>query len=290
MSNVLSDMKRSFTDKSPPPGKVTPRYPDDESSRPPSRQPSFASIDERSEPQSSNAAPQQIRRQQPIPSQQNNSISEARLKAKAAEEAKARDQAQAAEADRVAKEEEEKRLAYEAAAAREEAARIAMQEKQRLAQEKRLAQERRLAQKRQLAAEKAAAEEAAARIAIQHTQSANEAVASRSYESEVDGSTGSSEQKLSPSRKSNSLTRREIMSARRERARNRHFHQPTPSSTPNEMRNEAAPLTTVAKPAGASVEVTAVRAPPSNNANARASARDRYARHKKMLQNRHSST
>lgn len=284
MSNVLSDMKRTFTDKSPPPGKVTPRYPDDESSRPPSRQPSFASIDERSEPQSSNAAPQQIRRQQPIPSQQNNSISEARLKARAAEEAKARDRAQAAEAARVAKEEEEKRLAYEAAAAREEAARIAMQEKQRLAQE------RRLAQKRQLAAEKAAAEEAAARIAIQHTQSANEAVASRSYESEVDGSTGSSEQKLSPSRKSNSLTRREIMSARRERARNRHFHQPTPSSTPNEMRNEAAPLTTVAKPAGASVEVTAVRAPPSNNANARASARDRYARHKKMLQNRHSST
>ncbi|KAL7533786.1 hypothetical protein ACHAXR_007441, partial [Thalassiosira sp. AJA248-18] len=323
MGNVLADLKRATSAKfsslnvnagsvlssgqgSGPP-KVTPRNPDDEIS------PTVS--DEKSETSSHDPAhaptPHHRRIQPTASSPSNNAMSEVRAKEA---ETRARAQAEADEAARIAMEAEEKRLADESAAAEEEAARIAMQEK-RLAQEAADAEAARIATKHQQRAEEDVAAAEAARKALEQNHHAEETVAApRSYEAEVEGPTGRSatnEKKNSP--KSNqAMTRRELMAARRERARNRHSlttstpPKPAPTPPPPTVTRSPAkspqarspqarsPQHVATSPAPSKEEepkqeaaAAAVHKPtPSANASARASARDRYARHKKMLQHR----
>jgi len=167
-------------------------------------------------------------------------------------------------------------------------------------------------------AEEAAAAETARRMMHQQQQHAEEPVAVHSYESEVDGPTGrAGENSVAPSkdkansqspRRNQNLTRREIMSARRDRARNRHYR-PTATSPIKSARPATSSPTKSVPPTRAMAApqpepAARVFAPPkedpkqeakvhkpssSANANARASARDRYARHKRMLQQRNNS-
>ena len=87
---------------------------------------------------------------------------------------------------------------------------------------------------------------------------------------------------------------REIMSKRRERARSRHFPRqtsPTKAATPPPVPPQDPPKSTTIQPPASNEEegievtqvVTSSPARASSNASTRASARDRYARHKKML-------
>ena len=229
------------------------------------------------------------------------------------EEAKAREAAQlAAEA-----EEDRKHLAREAAAA-EEAARASMQEK-RLAEEAAAAEveaARIVMREKQEAEAAAAAEaEAAAMEAAQRQQRQTEmAICSRPHESaEANGPGGSGHvdptdppKNPSPARPANSptRTRRDIMSARRERARNRHFSGKMPTSSREDSSTVSAAVSVPNPPVPCKVEpkqeVLAVEvshdkpcqssslpaASTSSKANARASARSRYVRHKKMLHQR----
>jgi len=361
MGNVLSDLTRAASAhflptkaaSSTPPGqgnnsppKVTPQYLDDQNT------PTTSDEQYETLSQSCGATLHRKRRQPPpVPPLPQSSVSEAdRAKAKAAEGAEAREQAQseALEAASLAKDAEEKRLVEEEANA-SEASRMAMQEK-RLAEEEAAAAEeaamlenqraeeaaaRRTAmQEKQRAEEAAAAAEAAAEAARrtmqqQQKQHAEEAAASPSHESEVDGPTGrGSENSVtatkdithSPTRNT-SLTRREIISSRRERARNRQIRPPsspvrtvpstsraatpprpaatmggpsmTRAATPPRIAAPRPSMTRVATPPRGeeSKQEVAVHKPsPSSNASARASARDRYARHKRMLQQRNGSS
>ncbi|KAL9187572.1 hypothetical protein ACHAXT_001675 [Thalassiosira profunda] len=323
MGNVLSDLKRATAGGQLPPlkpgtasptkgsgpVKVTPRYPDDESS-------GIGSIVSDASPRAS-------------PTLVLNQAAEARAAAEEDEKARARAQAEAAAAARGARKaqerqraeeaatkaqerqraEEERRRAEDAAAAKE-AARKATEQKQ-LAEEAawRAREERRLADEaaaREEAAQRAIDEEERRRAekaatAARQQQYAEEAA--RSNESEADGPTGRAGDHAAHS-PPHRRTRREMMSARRERARNRHFGSASPTkSAPPATRASEPPPPPPPPSAAAPAPRREERAPqpppdnggpkpaaPSSNAGARASARDRYARHKRIMQNRHSTS
>jgi len=311
MGNIFADLKRATSAKlaspsasaSPAgrgPPKVTHGYPSDEKLE---KTPSH------------NATPHQIQRRQPAAPSPQSSESEACARANAAEEVDARvvlaqQQAEALEAARLAKQMQEQ-VRAKANAAEVAQARVARAQQQaealdaaRLAkqiQEQRLAEEesaRIVMQEKRLAKEAAVAEEAA-RIAFEQKQRAEaEAIAASSYKSEADGPTGRGSKKPTPdpNNQSNSpMTRREIMASRRERARNRHTRQtssptkpkpltvatPVPPTPPAAIIQTPAPRKDEPKQ-----EVEVCKPSPASSASSRASARDRYARHKKMLQHR----
>ena len=221
----------------------------------------------------------------------------------------------------IAEEAKEKYLAKEASAAAAESARIATQER-RLAEEKieveKLAIEEGAArtvalqgQQQQQHMEKYPFSEVSTKTSEQQLQQHSEevaVVAVKSYETEVNGPTGrtsetaaASNEDVSPKCKP-SLTRREMMSMRRERARNRQLHRTTTptkavAASQAPTRPIPAPLSAgtqcspprVEVPKQQQEEAPAAATPKqskSSKASARALARDRYARHKKMLHQR----
>ena len=266
MTTVLSDLKRATSHKlqSPANNKAAGswKYPADEStcSDGNSHEDEFASTGQSSESIAHAEAMEESTRKQ------------AEAEAFEAEERRAKE----ADERRLA-EEEAARIAKEKAAAAEAAAKEEEKEHQR--------------------AEAASTAESAA--SLQEQRNASEVVPTNSEETEVDGPAGRSKVKTQSPQK----TRREIISERRERARNRHFRQ---TSSPTKAVQQAATVTSPPVPAVASaqgIEVglaephkeepkqqAAVSKPATISASARASARDRYARHKKMLHQRHGAT
>ena len=211
------------------PPKVTPRYPDDESSRGSSNSPGTAQAMAKAAAEEARAKKIEAERHE------RGRIEQERILAEQAAEAEWREQ-ERLQRERAAAAEEEVRI---------QAERLEMQQRQRQAEEE----------------------------AVAPVGSYN------SYESEVDGPT--TKQTTKPS---TTQSRREAMRSRRERARSRHSRQ---TSTP--VKAAPAPTPVLATPpqdnTTQSPQDTAAR--PSTSSNVRSSARDRYARHKKHLNQRH---
>lgn len=245
MSNVLSDMQRSSARFGGGPAKVTPRYPDDESSKGSNNSPSNASADARAKA----IAAEEERAKQLAEDERHERerIEQERIMAEQAAEAKWREQEERLEQERVAAEAEARRL---------QAEQLDMQRRRE---------------------EEAA--EAARQAMMQQNQKVVEDVAPvRSHESEVDGPTGRGRETMKPSQRQ---SRREIMSARRERARSRHFRNSSNTSPTKAAAQSPAPQASP-PPTEEPKQETKPKVSASN-ASARASARDRYARHKKMM-------
>ncbi|KAL7553233.1 hypothetical protein ACHAWF_017316 [Thalassiosira exigua] len=311
MGSVLSDLKRATAPKtSPPVDGSSARTPRDsappvrgKSCPPPRVSPrsprrhedhddtSYAPSDENfdtSQLHTKNTASHVTRRQQELPqhgeSGSVNACTKSRALEEEAEARRAQARADELEAARAAKEAEAKRRAEEEAAAAEES--------ERMAAEQRLREEE-AAAARVRAEEAAAAKREAARIEMQHTPTLNGSISASSYETEVEGPTaGASGTKPTPKSHA-AMSRRDILAARR--ARNRQFRESrspgraatqTPNATatpPVQPASNPPPVPSGEETRHESSAVTPRRPGQSGNATARASARDRYARHKKML-------
>ena len=253
MGNVLADMQRSSARFGGGPPKVTPRYPDDESSKGSNNSPGNASADARAKA----IAAEEDRAKQRAEAERHERerIEQERIMAEQAAEAKWREQEERIEQERVAAEAEARRL---------QAEQLDMQRRQE---------------------EEAAAEEAARQAMMQQNQQVVEDVAPvRSHESEVDGPTGRGRETMNPSQRQ---SRREIMSARRERARSRHFRNsnssPIKAASQSLAPQASPPLAAQPSKEDSKQETVSKPKVSASNASARASARDRYARHKKMM-------
>lgn len=314
MGNVISDIKRVTTSMYSSPGtssssthyghnngqlKVTHRYPDDESSP--------GSID--------------IKRMQPSAQSPLTSIRETRAGSKPAEEAdvraraqqrtflaketailtkEAEDEALATDADAAVGDQMQKRL--QAAADAQEADRVEMlQQAEEAAAAKKAARITVRQRAEELAAaekaaelalqqqeEEAATENSAATIATQQRKQVEEesiAQAACVEASVADRSHKSRPEPAPEPIKQSPLTRREILASRRMSARNRQFSQTTPSKEPSSV---VTPAHHPAQSATAQLTITSVElsTPLREEPKSKTMAKDRYARHKKLLQQR----
>lgn len=286
-------------------GKITSRYPDDESSLSESRAPN-API----QPKPSRlVSPHQRSVGASSPQAHiNTSISRekgtasARAQAEEAARREAENRARAAQAEKTAQQEAEKRRqAEDEMAKRREEQKAA--ERQRIAEQRQAEERQRRAEQQRAAEERLAEEKRLMQERLNEDQRRAEAgtVNVEKVTRDVSGGDGGGKSPLK--------TRREILSSRRDRVRNRRFSAPVSTAPASSADAKSANVSTVnsktAPPSSAPsvpplqhksqpIESPRPQAPSggppatASKSAARASARDRYARHKRMMKSQKS--